>query len=150
MRETCFLALAFILLFTQGVSAGSNKNVDWIPWDENAQIVWDDFQGPPDPNDAEVAYTGGLIEVHTSCQNNALRATIRALFDKKKSWVKTAGGSNLLLNHEQIHFDIMELHARKIRKAITEFRGSCSESYELERYCQVNPFQVLAWTFVSL
>ena len=45
---------------------------------------------------------------------------INCVFEKTKSWgkVKTA----YILAHEQVHFDISEWHARKLNKALREYR----------------------------
>lgn len=50
---------------------------------------------------------------------------ILALFSKYESWMVIR--STDILQHEQIHFDIFELHARKLRKSWLELLRSCHE-----------------------
>jgi hypothetical protein len=84
-----------------------------------------------------------MIEIHASwaCAEDRLDAKIRAVFDPQKStW---PGGmrsgfdasnarrpaplsDSLLLEHEQTHFDIAELVARKIRSHFAGLTGVCT------------------------
>lgn len=50
---------------------------------------------------------------------------IVALFSKAESWMVIR--SKDILQHEQIHFDIFELHARKLRKSWIELIRNCQE-----------------------
>jgi hypothetical protein len=50
---------------------------------------------------------------------------IVALFSKYESWMIIRSAD--ILQHEQIHFDIFELHARKLRKSWLELVKSCHE-----------------------
>jgi hypothetical protein len=45
---------------------------------------------------------------------------VKAYFLKDKSWCKVRSGN--LLQHEQLHFDIAELYARKVRKKVNEMQ----------------------------
>lgn len=95
-----------------------------IAWSKDYQLKWSDFQAEPDLEIIAYANTVYKIEilptnVAVDAQNNiqnyqAITAT--AFFFKNLSWVYKEDDS--LLVHEQLHFDIAELHARKIR---TEF-----------------------------
>lgn len=40
---------------------------------------------------------------------------VRTEFNKDQSWVRQGGGSDQLLTHEQGHFDLAEIYARKFR-----------------------------------
>ena len=48
-------------------------------------------------------------------------AQIYAYFYPTLSWYKPDDASKIILSHEQAHFDITEIHARKLRKRIAEF-----------------------------
>lgn len=58
-----------------------------------------------------------------------VQATVQAFFIPAKSWVnrKSIGNTKLLI-HEQIHFDLVELYARLLRKELL------STSYNEQRY----------------
>jgi len=50
-----------------------------------------------------------------------VRYDVEAYFNRKKSWSRAK--SPALLQHEQLHFDIAELYARKIREKISHMRS---------------------------
>jgi hypothetical protein len=90
-----------------------------IEWSSNRKLVWEDFKGIPDTLNFPVfnAVTYSSIDIKSSLHNNK-SITVRALFDSSKSWVLSAGKTDSTLTHDQIHFDITELYARKVRKAL--------------------------------
>jgi len=49
---------------------------------------------------------------------------IEAYFYPYKSWVKKELADDYILAHEQLHFDITELHVRKFRKQINSVKAS--------------------------
>jgi predicted secreted Zn-dependent protease len=54
---------------------------------------------------------------------------VRCFFIKSKSW-KKEGVSETLLQHEQLHFDIAELFARKLRKDLSR-KTSINDNNEI-------------------
>jgi hypothetical protein len=61
---------------------------------------------------------------------------IRAYFEKNESWVKEEARTNYRLAHEQLHFDVTELHARKLRKILAERKFRCGEEEEFEHFVE--------------
>lgn len=61
------------------------------------------------------------ISYYFDIENDTIYFTVYAFLDKEKSWKKKHIKSVELLEHEQIHFNIAELYARKIRKELFEF-----------------------------
>ena len=47
---------------------------------------------------------------------------VNAFFYPNESWYKPDVCNNLILSHEQLHFDITELHARKFRQMVSNTR----------------------------
>lgn len=45
---------------------------------------------------------------------------VQAVFYNHGSWVLQEGRTDYVLKHEQIHFDITEIYARMLRKALTD------------------------------
>ncbi|MBF4515784.1 hypothetical protein IRZ71_05495 [Flavobacterium sp. ANB] len=88
------------------------KDDDIIPW-SNKKLTWDDFQGVPDTTEAFTkALTHSVINFK---YYNTYTYIIQTNFIKSKSWTVTAHKQTL--DHEQLHFDITELYARKIRRS---------------------------------
>lgn len=120
MRYVLVVICAFITLFPcTGRSQGA---ADSVYWSEGCQLRWDDFQGKAE--DAPIVgartYTSlkyKLLDYDTSC-----RVIVKCVFLKKMSWMKPQHATDYALKHEQIHFDISELYARKLRQAFCNYR----------------------------
>ena len=95
-----------------------------IPWEENVHLTWDDFKGTPDPNsdfkantNTGIIYSWGLRKANGEV---TLNYEVYNHFYPQLSWVNPGSKVDHLLKHEQLHFDISELHARKLRKKLSE------------------------------
>lgn len=101
-----------------------------IPWKSTARLTWDDFQGEKKFSKFASAATSYKIdifplEVMVDEKGNIQdyeKLTVRAQFYKRHSWTSTE--SIFLLEHEQLHFDIAELFARKIKKRFAELKSA--------------------------
>ncbi len=93
---------------------------DLIEWSPNRKLNWSDFKGKVPVNAANAALTNTAINVEFGFSNKGMIFSIRCRFDKNKSWVRIK--NDLVLSHEQGHFDIAELHARKLNKALKEYK----------------------------
>lgn len=117
------LLLAFSLLFT--------ADERFLPWDAATPLQWGDFQGPV-PDDATMsAKTVSKFTFNWSCDTQGkFSASVKVNFDRELSWAKDGGGSDALLAHEQLHFDIAELTARKFRKELASLPSPCEVGKE--------------------
>jgi len=60
--------------------------------------------------------------------DTALSATVKTIFLKQDSWVSSElTDSTYVLNHEQGHFNIAEIHSRKLKKELKIFEN---ENYQ--------------------
>ena len=98
----------------------SETNSNLIEWEESRKLSWSDFQGAPDPNSTNAALTNTSINAEFGFNKKELTYSIRCRFNKSKSWVRVK--SDYILAHEQAHFDITEIFARKLHKALKEYR----------------------------
>jgi hypothetical protein len=118
-----YTLLALILswpLFGFGPSGSVEEE---IKWDKSQRLTWSDFKGRPDRRSQMDALTESGISFSWGCDARGFRHETYSMFVPSKSWVKTK--SPELLRHEQLHFDITEVHARKIRKYFGELRNPC-------------------------
>ena len=96
-----------------------------IPWTNETDIQWEDFKGSvPTSTDKSALTTSGITyeaSIRSNPERTELQLKVYSFFDKSKSWKKTEEISDYLLRHEQVHFNITELHARLLRKAFTEY-----------------------------
>ncbi|MBK9285283.1 MAG: DUF922 domain-containing protein [Sphingobacteriaceae bacterium] len=109
-------AIVFYTLLLLVYEATAQKK-DTILWVESERLTWNDFQGEPEARFA-VASTAYDILLNIQQINQYTMVRVEAVFFKKKSWKKKKWISTEVLNHEQLHFDIVELYARKLRKKI--------------------------------
>jgi hypothetical protein len=79
-------------------------------------LTWDDFLGNPDHTSSFKALTSAEILFSSLTYNDSAKLVITSRFLKKSSWTKLRT-SQALLRHEQLHFDIAELVARRLRRA---------------------------------
>ena len=120
--KKAFFSCLFFLLISFGAKAQMEE--ERVGWKENA-LTWSDFKGAPDPASPFSANTSSGISYGWSMKGSATgkeySSEVTSFFIPGKSWVKGGSASAKLLDHEQLHFDITELFARKLRKALAEF-----------------------------
>jgi predicted secreted Zn-dependent protease len=109
-------AILKYLLLTFTVIQQSNL----IPWNATRKLSWDDFKASPDPSSGNAALTSSTINIEFGYDDDDLTYNIRCSFDKSRSWVRIR--NNDVLTHEQGHFDIAEVYARRLHKAMKEYR----------------------------
>ena len=66
------------------------------------------------------ALTSTNIKIDFGYKNETLQYHIRCRFDKNKSWGRVK--NDYILSHEQAHFDIAEIFARKLNKKMSEYK----------------------------
>ncbi|WP_339612027.1 DUF922 domain-containing protein [uncultured Planktosalinus sp.] len=97
-----------------------------IPWNEQQLLSWEDFQGTPDTNSsfAALTHSGIVFNYGVTIENNNILLTteVEAFFYPEMSWAKPDKINNHILKHEQAHFNITELYARKLRKAFAQYK----------------------------
>lgn len=96
-----------------------------LPWTKDRKLTWNDFQATPDYNHPYAAITYSGMSYGFSAEivrgKVAVNYTVNSFFVANKSWVKRRYvRDSVLLEHEQLHFDITELFARKFRKELSE------------------------------
>ncbi|KUJ52900.1 DUF922 domain-containing protein [Chryseobacterium sp. JAH] len=92
-----------------------------IEWKEGSKLVWSNFKSKINNQRGKdiVAYThcGWVYSVTKSSNPKGIaKVSIETIFNEDKSWKDEKRINDYVLNHEQKHFDIAEIFARKIRK----------------------------------
>lgn len=90
-----------------------------IDWSASRRLTWDDFKGTPDFDLPNAALTHSSITIDYGYDEKELEYGLQCRFNKVRSWVKLK--SDIVLAHEQGHFDIAELHARQLNKALKAY-----------------------------
>ncbi|MGB8703518.1 MAG: DUF922 domain-containing protein, partial [Gillisia sp.] len=88
------------------------------------QLSWNDFRGKPKSRSGFNANTNSGIsygyKISGTPATPFLDYKVIANFYPGLSWVNPESKTTDLLQHEQLHFDISELYARKLRKSLSE------------------------------
>ena len=97
---------------------------DTLYWSKERKLTWDDFHGVPDTTTIGMAGTSsGFWFRSFYTTDTTLEFVVSTIFFKKHSWVKTNWDKTAYaLNHEQRHFDITEVYARKLRQAFKSYK----------------------------
>lgn len=95
-----------------------------VSWRDSYLLTWQDFRAKPKHNVSAVATTASGITFGFSVREKGARVIsfateVHAHFYPEQSWYKPEWANNHVLAHEQLHFDITELFARKFRKRIS-------------------------------
>lgn len=89
--------------------------VDQVTWSVNRRLSWEDFRGKPDESNPHHALTAANLAVNANCKNQGFTYEVNCVFLPGESWTKNKK-SEQLLEHEQLHFDLTEVHARLLRR----------------------------------
>ena len=104
-----------------------------LTWAQHPALGWDDFKGRARRTTGEPsAVTDTGFRVQLECREGALDIRVEAEFYTNSSWVKAGRKSAELLRHEQGHFDITELYARRMRRAIRDANIGCDDDRRAE------------------
>lgn len=103
---------------------GQTQEYETISWSER-KLTWNDFKGAPPISDRVAATTASGISYRFSTLSTTSKVLkvqfeVSTHFYPNESWYKPELCNDLILSHEQLHFDISELFARKLRKELAE------------------------------
>lgn len=111
-----FLATAFIFPLFLII----NFEEDFIKWNENRKLTWDDFKAPPMQMGSTAAMTTTHLGFSYNIANGKVTYKIDCQFQKNRSWGLVK--NDWILKHEQGHFDIAEIFARKLNKGVSDYQ----------------------------
>lgn len=121
------------------------QSEETITWSKDQKLHWGNFEGAPDYDSDAVAITASGItygySAKTFSNSNKIEYTTQVIaqFYPEKSWYLKERVNDTVLGHEQLHFDITELHARKLRKRIQNTKFTKNIQKEISKiYDQVN------------
>lgn len=110
-----------VLIILCFVQVDKTFSQDTIYWNAGYKLAWSDFQGKPDTLSEFTAATHATIQYSMKITGASLFTQVYCFFDRKTSWVSDKTDIGLI--HEQGHFNIAELFARKLRKRFKEYKA---------------------------
>ena len=119
MKFSVSLFFLFLVAVPDFLFAQKN-NEELIEWNANRRLTWADYKSKPNPESDAAASTTTTLIVEYNISSNHFGYKIQSLFSKTRSWGlhKTA----YILSHEQGHFDIAEVFARKLHKKLSGYK----------------------------
>ncbi len=121
-----FTVFLFIIFTNHGY-------VERFSYADKSKLDWSDFRGAPDmKSNFDSAVNTGISYQWTIVSKDGedikLKYEIESYCYPALSWVKKGQSTNYLLAHEQLHFDISELHARIIRKKFKDYSPTSNKN----------------------
>src|SRR3990172_2185418 len=109
-----------------------------IPWSAERSLAWSQYAGRPDLGTTAAAMTVYKLSYQEECAGEAFEFQVVPLFLPSRSWVKASvlsnfSGGGRLLAHEQGHFDLSEVQARKLRRALGRLEHPCAMTWDARR-----------------
>src|SRR5438128_520567 len=111
-----------LLLCAFGSSGLAQNTPDSVYWNKQRVLSWADFLGKPENEPIIGARTFTSIRYKLLDYDTSCRVLVRCVFLPRESWTRTQHATEYGLKHEQLHFDISELFARKLRQAYCNYK----------------------------
>lgn len=110
-----FLTLALSPLALQAQEPGE----ELLDWSSSRRLTWADYKAKPNPDSDAAASTTSYLGISYNIKSDGFSYTIESKFSMTRSWGlhKTA----YILSHEQGHFDIAEVFARKLHQKMSAY-----------------------------
>lgn len=111
---TLFLSATPLALFAQ------NNKEELLEWSDVRKLTWADYKANPDPDSDAAASTTTNLGIDYKMTSRSFSYKIESRFSKSQSW--GLHKTDYILSHEQGHFDIAEVFARKLNKKMSEYK----------------------------
>lgn len=93
-----------------------------IVWSAGRPLTAADFLARPRPGEPLAALSTTDLKAGAACADFVFTGTVQATFDPNTSWFRSPKTvTPALLRHEQLHFDLTEVHARMLRQKLVAF-----------------------------
>ncbi|MEO8405328.1 MAG: DUF922 domain-containing protein [Chitinophagaceae bacterium] len=116
MRKILFISLALWPLFC----LSQDKGEELVFWTAGQRLTWTDYKGKADPSTGAAASTATFLGIDYTFSPKGLTYTITCSFSKTRSW--GLHKNEYILQHEQGHFDIAEIFARKLNMKMATYK----------------------------
>jgi hypothetical protein len=109
-----------------------------LPWDSATPLAWSQFRAKPQPAYFTAAQTSSSVTYLIGCLRTEARFAVLATFSTTESWVRPDVSPDSIagpqtLRHEQTHFDLSEVFARELRRALGTTPGLCPANLQAAR-----------------
>lgn len=108
-----------LLIFIPQILLAQSKDEELLEWSESSKLSWNDYKASPDPSSDAAASTTTYLSIEYNITRTSFGYKIKSRFSKTRSW--GLHKTDHILSHEQGHFDIAEIFARKLNKLMKEY-----------------------------
>jgi Bacterial protein of unknown function (DUF922) len=118
-----YLFSYLLLFFLAGSSSflfAQSNNEELLDWSTTRKLTWADYKSNPNPESDAAASTTTYLGISYNISSHSFSYKIESRFSKTRSW--GLHKTDYILNHEQGHFDIAEIFARKLHKKMSEYK----------------------------
>lgn len=112
--------LSFLLILLTFSSFAQSNDEELITWREGKKLTWADYKGKAKPDTDAAASTATYLGIEYNFGNKGFDYKITCSFSKTKSW--GLHKTDYILAHEQGHFDIAEIFARKLNMEMINYK----------------------------
>ncbi len=124
--------LLSLFLFGKGEECSHNFHANntekvYLEWKKGSPLSWRNFRHKKNVKSNISALTASAIEYSYECCGSDMKSSVRAVFIPEDSWVNVKNKNDYILAHEQLHFDITELYARKFRMLLDNYKLGCND-----------------------
>lgn len=100
-------------------AAAQETNEELLNWNSSKRLTWADYKAAPDPSSDAAASTTTYLMITYNLSNENFNYKIESKFSRTRSW--GLHKTPYILSHEQGHFDLAEVFARKLNKKMSEY-----------------------------
>jgi hypothetical protein len=118
MLNRFILLISFILAIP--VVQAQDPGEDLLTWNAARKLTWSDYKANPNPNNDASATTRTYLAIDYHISTDNFSYTIRSAFSRSYSWGRDK--TEYILSHEQGHFDLAEVYARKLHQRMSAYR----------------------------
>ena len=110
----------FLFVFSSFHCFAQEKGDELLKWSDSRKLTWDDYKAAPDTSGEFAASTTTYLEIEYTFMTDGFRFKIKSSFSQTNSW--GLNKTNYILRHEQGHFDIAEIFARKLYQQMKQYK----------------------------
>jgi hypothetical protein len=122
-----FHYLILLLIALPATAIAQKDGEELLEWSSSRRLTWADYKSRPNPNSDAAASTTTYLGIDYNIGSTSFSYKIESRFSKTRSW--GLHKTDYILSHEQGHFDIAEVFARKLHKKMSEYKFS-RKTYE--------------------
>jgi Bacterial protein of unknown function (DUF922) len=125
--KTLLAYFLFCCIVFPSVLQAQSSNEDLLEWSASRKLSWADYKARPDTESDAAASTTTYLSIEYNIQSRSFGYKIKSLFSRDRSWGRHKDA--YILSHEQGHFDIAEIFARKLYKEMSGYKFN-SRTYQ--------------------